>query len=194
MRAGGSLVSLKVEKVWASPLSDVSFARASAAASENGDARYLMWGKLPGGGGEAWKSPEEVIELRGLDVISMVAGRSHCLALLSAGDVYSWGAASAGEEAADVLVLDGSAPPPSESGGSSVGGALGLQLLGAVRVPRRQAALDAERIVMLACGDGPHTLALTAADAGGYVLSWGRNAHGELGVGETEAAALHRVV
>ena len=54
-------------------------------------------------GGEAWKSPEEVIELRGLDVISMVAGRSHCLALLSAGDVYSWGAASAGEEAADVL-------------------------------------------------------------------------------------------
>ena len=197
MRAGGSLVSLKVEKVWASPLSDVSFARASAAASENGEARYLMWGKLPGGGGEAWKSPEEVIELRGLDVISMVAGRSHCLALLSAGDVYSWGAASAGEEAADVLVLDGSAPPPpSESGGSSVGGALGLQLLGAVRVPRRQAALDAHRIVMLACGDGPHTLALTAADAGGYVLSWGRNAHGELGVGETEAggAAPRRIM
>ena len=34
MRAGGSLVALRVERIWASPLCDASFARAVAAASE----------------------------------------------------------------------------------------------------------------------------------------------------------------
>ena len=48
----------------------------------------------------------------------------------------------------------------------------------------RQSVLDRQRVVAIACGDGPHALALTCpVTCGGGVFSWGRNGKGELGLG-----------
>ena len=171
MRSGGSLASLAVEAVWASPLCDASFARAKA---EDGTSRCFMWGLLPGGGGTAWRSPQELAQLRGLDVIDLSASGAHCLALLASGDLFAFGASAAPDD-----------DDKAAGGGSGGGGALGLQRLGAVASPVRHSGLGRHKVVALACGDGPHALALS----GGHVLSWGRNTHGELGCGEHGAGA-----
>ena len=74
LRCGGSLASLRVDEAWASPLADVSFARATppdapgTAAGTAGEPRYFMWGRVPGcyGGEEVhWRVPEELEAFRG---------------------------------------------------------------------------------------------------------------------------------
>ena len=45
--------------------------------------------------------PEELEALRGLDVLTISAGAQHVLALLTSGDVYSWGAGRYDDGGAD---------------------------------------------------------------------------------------------
>jgi len=132
---------------------------------------------------------------------------SHCLAVLSNGDLYAWGASGRGDPprcdadaevlTIDVSGVDGGGAPPSggEDGEVTVaaaaaapsggvvhdhGGALGLQLLGAQHSLVRHGALDKHRIWTVSCGDGPHAIALTHPSAGGRAIVWGRNSSGEL--------------
>jgi len=80
MRAGGSLATVAVDRVWASPMCDVSFARAQAeggeeeGGEEEGEMRCYMWGRLPGHDGQVWRLPEELAELHGKEVVDIVAG------------------------------------------------------------------------------------------------------------------------
>ena len=75
MRAGGSLATVAVDRVWASPMCDVSFARAQAEGGEEvGEVRCYMWGRLPGHDGQVWRLPEELAELHGKEVVDIVAG------------------------------------------------------------------------------------------------------------------------
>ena len=208
MRAGGALASATVERVWASPISDTSFARARLAggasdvwhAGDSGDSgsegthagksSCYMWGVVPGADGAVWRLPEELPELRGLDVFAMVASPTHCLALLTGGDMYSWGGGASGgaggAAASRAAAAKTTAAAAAATAASS--GATGLQLLGVQPSLIHQPALDRHRIVAIACGDGPHALALTDVRSGGRVVVWGRNERGELGVGMGELA------
>jgi hypothetical protein len=121
MRVGGALATNVVERVWASPLCDVSFASARIAVTtdrwsatetggdgdgggDGGDGgddggdkpretlASFMWGTLPSAAaGAVVRTPDEILELRGQALMQMVAAPAHCLALLAAGDVYAWG-------------------------------------------------------------------------------------------------------
>ena len=201
MRVGGALATNVVERVWASPLCDVSFASARIAVAtdrwsatdsggdgddggdggDGGDGSdkptetlaSFMWGTLPSAAaGAVVRTPEEILELRGQALMQMVAAPAHCLALLAAGDVYAWGSDAFG----------------GSSGAGGRAGATGLQLLGPQPSLLHHAALDRHRVTSLACGDGPHVLGLTAASEGGRVIVWGRNERAELGIGQGELA------
>lgn len=94
--------------------------------------------------------------LSGKEVITIVAGNRHSLALTTAGEVYSWG--------------------------NNVNGQLGTGRISNSDVPL---AVDmsgalAGKSVKKISNNGDHTLALTRD---GQVVSWGWNGYGQLGVG-----------
>ena len=154
MRVGGPLASRTIARVWAG--ASFSFARSEPGGGTGCEDEYFYWGKRGDSARGGTRLPTELPELRGLDVVEVRGSSTHCLALTSGGDIYAWG------------------------GGA--GGALGLQQLGSMPSPQRLTALDRTRICKVACGGGPHTLALEAS--GGGVFAWGRNGSGELGHGE----------
>lgn len=94
--------------------------------------------------------------LSGKEVISVVAGNRHSLALTNSGEVYSWG--------------------------NNVNGQLGTGRLGNSNVPVSVDMGDAlaGKSVRSISNNGDHTLALTHD---GQVVSWGWNGYGQLGHG-----------
>uniref|UniRef100_UPI0037E84922 probable E3 ubiquitin-protein ligase HERC6 n=1 Tax=Semicossyphus pulcher TaxID=241346 RepID=UPI0037E84922 len=93
------------------------------------------------------------------DVVSMVCGRDHSLALCASGHVFSWGAKEDGQL--------GMLPNQQHS----------------CHRPSRVPIPMPVPVIQVACGN-VHSLALTK---GGDVFTWGRNSHGQLGLGKDVA-------
>ncbi|KAJ8388266.1 hypothetical protein AAFF_G00135270 [Aldrovandia affinis] len=106
--------------------------------------------------GEKNRDTKLPAEVEGLGAVAGVAcGRDHCLALCTSGQVYSWGSGAEGQ------LGTGACPTKNQKPRR-------------VQVPSPIPIL----IFQVACGN-VHSLALTA---GGDVLSWGQNSHGQLGL------------
>ena len=101
-------------------------------------------------------------------VVHFAAGASHTCAVTSDGELYASGCNDRGQLGRrPACAEEPSSSAPSSS--SSMPGAL---------APFRVAALDALRVVQVACGGG-HTLAVTE---GGELLAWGSSESGQLGL------------
>jgi len=174
LRVGGPFASRVVVAAWCSA-SDTSFAKTD-------DGAVFIWGAALGLGPDATRpaadppapyaasspcssasstdtfgTPTEMVALRGLDVVCVSASASHALALSRGGDLYGFGASEA-------LALLQTTP---------------------LAHPTAHALFSRKAVARVACGGGPHTLALLAHDTagghGGGVVAWGRNVKGELG-------------
>uniref|UniRef100_A0A8C5KTS3 Hect domain and RLD 3 n=1 Tax=Jaculus jaculus TaxID=51337 RepID=A0A8C5KTS3_JACJA len=98
--------------------------------------------------------PEQIGALADQHIIHVACGESHSLALSDQGQLFSWGAGSDGQ--------------------------LGLMTTeDSVAVPRLIQKLNQQTILQVSCGNW-HCLAL-AAD--GQFFTWGKNSHGQLGLG-----------
>ncbi|KAL6754628.1 regulator of chromosome condensation 1/beta-lactamase-inhibitor protein II, partial [Haematococcus lacustris] len=104
--------------------------------------------------------PHLVSGLRSHKVTQVVAGLTHSLCLTEQCQVFSWGGNQWGQ--------------------------LGLGHRSQMRSPQLVAGLWGQPVVQL-CGGEDHSLALTATH---HVFSWGRNQHGQLGLGVEEPAEL----
>ncbi|KAL2098051.1 hypothetical protein ACEWY4_007258 [Coilia grayii] len=102
------------------------------------------------------KDPKVIEGLEG--VAAVACGQEHCLALSSSGEVYSWGRGDEGQL--------GTVPQLSK---------MSQPLWVTIQAPWPVL------ITQVACGN-VHSLALSA---GGDVFSWGKNSHGQLGLGKT---------
>ncbi|KAM6177221.1 putative E3 ubiquitin-protein ligase HERC3 [Erethizon dorsatum] len=99
--------------------------------------------------------PEQIGALADQHIIHVACGESHSLALSDRGQLFSWGAGSDGQ--------------------------LGLMTTeDSVAVPRLIQKLNQQTILQVSCGNW-HCLAL-AAD--GQFFTWGKNSHGQLGLGK----------
>uniref|UniRef100_A0A9L0R8L7 HECT and RLD domain containing E3 ubiquitin protein ligase 3 n=1 Tax=Equus caballus TaxID=9796 RepID=A0A9L0R8L7_HORSE len=99
--------------------------------------------------------PEQIGALADQHIVHVACGESHNLALSDRGQLFSWGAGSDGQ--------------------------LGLMTTeDAVAVPRLIQKLNQQTILQVSCGNW-HCLAL-AAD--GQFFTWGKNSHGQLGLGK----------
>ncbi|XP_069341457.1 probable E3 ubiquitin-protein ligase HERC3 isoform X4 [Eulemur rufifrons] len=99
--------------------------------------------------------PEQIGALADEHIIHVACGESHSLALSDRGQLFSWGAGSDGQ--------------------------LGLMTTeDSVAVPRLIQKLNQQTILQVSCGNW-HCLAL-AAD--GQFFTWGKNSHGQLGLGK----------
>ncbi|MXQ81664.1 hypothetical protein E5288_WYG011968 [Bos mutus] len=99
--------------------------------------------------------PEQIGALADQHIVHVACGESHSLALSDQGQLFSWGAGSDGQ--------------------------LGLMTIeDSVAVPRLIQKLNQQTILQVSCGNW-HCLAL-AAD--GQFFTWGRNSHGQLGLGK----------
>ncbi|XP_043294181.1 probable E3 ubiquitin-protein ligase HERC3 isoform X1 [Cervus elaphus] len=99
--------------------------------------------------------PEQIGALADQHIVHVACGESHSLALSDQGQLFSWGAGSDGQ--------------------------LGLMTTeDSVAVPRLIQKLNQQTILQVSCGNW-HCLAL-AAD--GQFFTWGRNSHGQLGLGK----------
>ncbi|XP_073897447.1 probable E3 ubiquitin-protein ligase HERC3 isoform X3 [Castor canadensis] len=99
--------------------------------------------------------PEQIGALADQHIIHVACGESHSLALSDQGQLFSWGAGSDGQ--------------------------LGLMTTeDSVAVPRLIQKLNQQTILQVSCGNW-HCLAL-AAD--GQFFTWGKNSHGQLGLGK----------
>uniref|UniRef100_A0A8C5Z0H1 HECT-type E3 ubiquitin transferase n=1 Tax=Marmota marmota marmota TaxID=9994 RepID=A0A8C5Z0H1_MARMA len=99
--------------------------------------------------------PEQIGALADQHIIHVACGESHNLALSDRGQLFSWGAGSDGQ--------------------------LGLMTTeDSVAVPRLIQKLNQQTILQVSCGNW-HCLAL-AAD--GQFFTWGKNSHGQLGLGK----------
>ncbi|KAM5255293.1 putative E3 ubiquitin-protein ligase HERC3 isoform 3-T3 [Ctenodactylus gundi] len=99
--------------------------------------------------------PEQIGALADQHIVHVACGESHSLALSDQGQLFSWGAGSDGQ--------------------------LGLMTMqDSVAVPRLIQKLNQQTILQVSCGNW-HCLAL-AAD--GQFFTWGRNSHGQLGLGK----------
>ncbi|XP_054941776.1 probable E3 ubiquitin-protein ligase HERC3 isoform X2 [Physeter macrocephalus] len=98
--------------------------------------------------------PEQIGALADQHIVHVACGESHSLALSDRGQLFSWGAGSDGQ--------------------------LGLMTTeDSVAVPRLIQKLNQQTILQVSCGNW-HCLAL-AAD--GQFFTWGKNSHGQLGLG-----------
>ncbi|XP_062963461.1 probable E3 ubiquitin-protein ligase HERC3 isoform X1 [Cynocephalus volans] len=98
--------------------------------------------------------PEQIAALADQHIVHVACGESHNLALSDRGQLFSWGAGSDGQ--------------------------LGLMTTeDSVAVPRLIQKLNQQTILQVSCGNW-HCLAL-AAD--GQFFTWGKNSHGQLGLG-----------
>ncbi|ELK13688.1 Putative E3 ubiquitin-protein ligase HERC3 [Pteropus alecto] len=99
--------------------------------------------------------PEQIGALADQNIVHVACGESHSLALSDRGQLFSWGAGSDGQ--------------------------LGLMTTeDSVAVPRLIQKLNQQTILQVSCGNW-HCLAL-AAD--GQFFTWGKNSHGQLGLGK----------
>lgn len=99
--------------------------------------------------------PEQIGALADEHIVHVACGESHSLALSDRGQLFSWGAGSDGQ--------------------------LGLVTVeDSVAVPRLIQKLNQQTILQVSCGNW-HCLAL-AAD--GQFFTWGKNSHGQLGLGK----------
>ncbi|XP_057620620.1 probable E3 ubiquitin-protein ligase HERC3 isoform X1 [Chionomys nivalis] len=99
--------------------------------------------------------PEQIGALADQHIVHVACGEAHSLALSDRGQLFSWGAGSDGQ--------------------------LGLMTTeDSVAVPRLIQKLNQQTILQVSCGNW-HCLAL-AAD--GQFFTWGRNSHGQLGLGK----------
>ncbi|XP_036118310.1 probable E3 ubiquitin-protein ligase HERC3 isoform X1 [Molossus molossus] len=99
--------------------------------------------------------PEQIGALADQHIVHVACGESHSLALSDRGQLFSWGAGSDGQ--------------------------LGLMTTeDSVTVPRLIQKLNQQTILQVSCGNW-HCLAL-AAD--GQFFTWGKNSHGQLGLGK----------
>ncbi|XP_036195399.1 probable E3 ubiquitin-protein ligase HERC3 isoform X2 [Myotis myotis] len=99
--------------------------------------------------------PEQIGALADQHIVHVACGESHSLALSDRGQLFSWGAGSDGQ--------------------------LGLMTTeDSVAVPRLIQKLNQQTILQVSCGNW-HCLAL-AAD--GQFFTWGKNSHGQLGLGK----------
>ncbi|KAM7154492.1 putative E3 ubiquitin-protein ligase HERC3 isoform 1-T1 [Molossus nigricans] len=99
--------------------------------------------------------PEQIGALADQRIVHVACGESHSLALSDRGQLFSWGAGSDGQ--------------------------LGLMTTeDSVTVPRLIQKLNQQTILQVSCGNW-HCLAL-AAD--GQFFTWGKNSHGQLGLGK----------
>uniref|UniRef100_A0A8D0TKF4 HECT-type E3 ubiquitin transferase n=1 Tax=Sus scrofa TaxID=9823 RepID=A0A8D0TKF4_PIG len=99
--------------------------------------------------------PEQIGALADEHIVHVACGESHSLALSDRGQLFSWGAGSDGQ--------------------------LGLMTTEeSVAVPRLIQKLNQQTILQVSCGNW-HCLAL-AAD--GQFFTWGKNSHGQLGLGK----------
>lgn len=101
--------------------------------------------------------PQRVKALTGTRVVAVACGRTHSVALDSAGQVYSWG--------------------------SGDDGVLGHGDTQSRAAPTRCAQLAAVHVASVACGSR-HTLALSDK---GELFSWGWGVYGQLGHGDVQS-------
>ncbi|XP_031415172.1 probable E3 ubiquitin-protein ligase HERC6 isoform X2 [Clupea harengus] len=121
------------------------------------DGRVLSCGRNNKGQLGRGKSKDSRV-VEGLEgVVAVACGQEHCLALCESGGVYSWGRGDEGQLGIDYQRSKMSQP----------------------RCVSIQAPWPV-LITQVACGN-VHSLALSA---GGDVLSWGKNSHGQLGLGK----------
>ena len=134
----------------------------SMAATYNGDVYVWGWGH---GITDDAEEPELVKSLAlhralwQLRFVAVASGGDFCLAVSENGTVWSWGGNSEGQ--------------------------CGLGVDESARVPRVLLGLQCVHVSQVACG-GSHCLARTDA---GSLFSWGRGAHGCLGLGDVVSRA-----
>ncbi|XP_054447552.1 LOW QUALITY PROTEIN: probable E3 ubiquitin-protein ligase HERC6 [Pteronotus mesoamericanus] len=99
--------------------------------------------------------PEPVKALETLQVVLVSCGKEHSLAVCHKGRVFAWGAGSEGQ--------------------------LGIEeFKEIIFTPKKIKTLSDIKIIQVSCGDY-HSLALSED---GHVFSWGKNSHGQLGLGK----------
>ena len=101
---------------------------------------------------------------------AVVAGASHTLALTTRHEVYSWGSHASGQLGRDA---DLTCSTPAGSVPCSATPSLVPSLTGATAI----------------AAGGDQSYALAAGDGGVLTWAWGANAHGELGIGSSDALA-----
>ncbi|XP_044285375.1 probable E3 ubiquitin-protein ligase HERC4 isoform X2 [Varanus komodoensis] len=112
--------------------------------------------------GEVKSKPRLLKELGGRQIIQIACGDNHSLALSNGGELFAWGQNEHGQ-----LGLDTQARNPSNPGSKE---------------PRLVQTLEGIPLAKIAAGSA-HSLALSVF---GTVFSWGKNAFGQLGLGDTE--------
>lgn len=107
-------------------------------------------------GQQTQPTPKILKALATLNVVQIVCGRNHSIALTSGGDIYAWGANDQGQ-------LGIGTTTPSEPSPSIVNALAGIP------------------IAQIACGSN-HTFAVSKS---GAVFGWGKNSSGQLGLNDT---------
>ncbi|XP_014307555.1 probable E3 ubiquitin-protein ligase HERC6 [Myotis lucifugus] len=112
-------------------------------------------GQLGRRGARRGDRPEPIKALETLQVVFVSCGKEHSLVVCHKGRVFAWGAGSEGQ--------------------------LGIgEFKEKIFTPKKIKALDGIKIIQVSCGDY-HSLALSED---GQVFSWGKNSHGQLGLGK----------
>ncbi|XP_003924053.2 putative E3 ubiquitin-protein ligase HERC6 [Saimiri boliviensis] len=112
-------------------------------------------GQLGRRGAPRWDLPEPVQALKTLKFDLVSCGKEHSLAVCHKGRVFAWGAGSEGQ--------------------------LGVGELKEINfTPRKITTLNGIKIIQVSCGHY-HSLALSKDS---QVFSWGKNSHGQLGLGK----------
>ncbi|KAK5650940.1 hypothetical protein RI129_001969 [Pyrocoelia pectoralis] len=107
-------------------------------------------------GQQTQPTPKILKALATLNVVQIVCGKNHSIALTSGGDIYAWGANDHGQ-------LGIGTTTPSEPSPSIVSALAGIP------------------IAQIACGSN-HTFAVSKS---GAVFGWGKNSRGQLGLNDT---------
>ncbi|XP_036778027.2 probable E3 ubiquitin-protein ligase HERC3 isoform X10 [Manis pentadactyla] len=123
--------------------------------------------------------PEQIGALADQHIVHVACGESHSLALSDRGQLFSWGAGSDGQ--LGLMTTEDSVAVPSivESNSFEVTQPQTLLILALLHTRLIQ-KLNQQTILQVSCGNW-HCLAL-AAD--GQFFTWGKNSHGQLGLGK----------
>ncbi|XP_045676263.1 probable E3 ubiquitin-protein ligase HERC6 isoform X2 [Phyllostomus hastatus] len=111
-------------------------------------------GQLGRRGVQRGDHPEPIKALETLQVVLVSCGKEHSLAVCHKGRVFAWGAGSEGQLGTE-------------------------EFKEIIFTPKKIKTLTDKKIIQVSCGDY-HSLALSED---GQVFSWGKNSHGQLGLG-----------